>query len=334
MNGRILVGGGTGFVGKEVVSLFERLDYEVLVISRKKKSFLLNRKEISSSNIRMDLFKDAEPQKLNTRSWIDIEEDGLPSGTVAVINSAGQNVLDPLRRWSPGFKQNVYNSRVNTNYLLAKTIAKSKVKPKAFVHMSGVGFYPPGNSEQDENSEGGKHDFLARLVTDWEKAAQLPPEISTRVVSLRSGVVLGRNGGLVQQTMLPFFFGLGGSMGAGSQLMPWIHVKDLASLIAHCVHSDCSGVYNAVAPHTITNKQFVKAYAKELRRPAIIPLPEFVLKAVFGAERASIITQSQNVQPKRTLDSGFNFSYPTIEEAAEEFGHLMYVDPDALEKER
>ena len=73
-----------------------------------------------------------------------IQEDGLPSGTVAVINTAGQNVLDPLRRWSPGFKQNVYNSRVNTNHLLAKAIAKSKVKPKAFVHMSGVGFYPPG----------------------------------------------------------------------------------------------------------------------------------------------------------------------------------------------
>lgn len=331
MNGRIVVGGGTGFIGKEVVSLFERLDYEVLVISRKKKA-----KASENWQVKLEILtdRDEEPLDQNTRSWIDIEEDGLPSGTVAVVNTAGQNVLDPLRRWSPGFKQNVYNSRVNTNHLLAKAIARSKVKPKAFVHMSGVGFYPPGLSVQDENSDGGKHDFLAKLVTDWERAAQLPPEVPTRVVSLRSGVVLGRNGGLVQQTILPFFLGVGGSMGAGSQLMPWIHVKDLASLIAHSVFSECSGVYNAVAPQTVTNKQFVKAFASEMGRPAIIPLPEFVLKAVFGAERASIITQSQNVQPTRTLESGFNFSYPTIKEAAEEFAHLMYIDPDAIENEK
>eukprot|EP00092_Neocalanus_flemingeri_P077634 GFUD01096445.1.p1 GENE.GFUD01096445.1~~GFUD01096445.1.p1 ORF type:complete len:316 (-),score=91.03 GFUD01096445.1:54-1001(-) len=315
MNGRIVVGGGTGFIGKEVVSLFERLDYEVLVISRKKKA-----KASENWQVKLEILtdRDEEPLNQNTRSWIDIEEDGLPSGTVAVVNTAGQNVLDPLRRWSPGFKQNVYNSRVNTNHLLAKAIARSKVKPKAFVHMSGVGFYPPGLSVQDENSDGGKHDFLAKLVTDWERAAQLPPEVPTRVVSLRSGVVLG----------------VGGSMGAGSQLMPWIHVKDLASLIAHCVFSECSGVYNAVAPQTVTNKQFVKAFAREMGRPAIIPLPEFVLKAVFGAERASIITQSQNVQPTRTLESGFNFSYPTIKEAAEEFAHIMYIDPDAIENEK
>lgn len=320
MKGRILVGGGTGFIGQEVVGLFEKLGYEVIIISRGEKTSILDGKFSW-----FQLLKDADPPpRQNLKTWIDIEKDGLPSGTVAVVNTAGQNVLDPLRRWSPEFRQNVYNSRVNTNYILAKAIIRSKVKPKAFVHMSGVGFYPPGPGVQDESSEGGKHDFLAKLVTDWERAAQLPPEIPTRVVSLRSGVVLGRNGGLVQQTIHPFFLGLGGRMGSGSQNMPWIHVKDLSSLIAcTSVFSESSGVYNAVAPQTITNKQFVKAYAKEMGRPAIIPLPEFVLKAVFGAERASIITQSQNVQPKRTLDAGFDFSYPTIQEAAEEFAHLM-----------
>jgi len=327
MSGRtILVGGGTGFIGREVVKLFEKLDYNIMIISRKKKG---TSGGLAKHVLSMETWNDETYNKNHdTMSWIDIEEDGLPLGTVAVVNTAGQNVLDPLRRWSPGFRQNVYNSRVNTNHLLAKAIARSKVKPKAFVHMSGVGFYPPGPEIQDESSEGGHHDFLARLVTDWERAAQLPPEIPTRVVSLRSGVVLGRNGGLVQQTIFPFYFGLGGSMGSGSQIMPWIHVKDLAGLIAHSVFSDCSGVYNAVAPQTITNKQFVKAYAKEMLRPAIIPLPEFVMKAVFGAERASIITQSQNVQPKRTLESGFHFNYPTIQEAAEEFAHLMYEDLD------
>jgi len=315
MNGRILVGGGTGFIGKELVGLFERLDYEVIVISRKKSA-----RERQRS---LELIRDTKLFRKNTKTWIDIEEEGLPWGTVAVINVAGQNVLDPFRRWSPGFRQNVYNSRVNTNFVLAKAISRSKEKPRVFAHMSGVGFYPPGPQAQNEYSQGGKHDFFSKLVTDWERAALLQPSDTTRVVSLRSGVVLGRKGGLVQQTMLPFLMGLGGTMGSGNQIMPWIHIKDLTSLIAYCVLNDCSGVYNAVAPEIITNKQFVKAYAKELGRPAIIPLPTFALNAIFGSERASIITQSQTIKPMRTLESGFSFKYPTIKEAAEEFAHFI-----------
>jgi len=328
MKGRILVGGGTGFVGREVVKLFERLDYEVIVISRK---ITPSRSQEFVKNL---IFKDEEPVRNNTKTWVDIEEYGLPPGTVGVVNTAGQNVLDPLKRWTPGFKQNVYNSRVNTNYLLAKAISKSNDKPRAFVHISGVGFYPPGPDVHDESSDGGKHDFLARLVTDWEKAAQLPPDIPSRVVSLRSGVVLGRTGGMVQQTILPFSLGLGGTMGSGHQVMPWIHVKDLARLVAHCVFTPCSGVYNAVAPQVITNKEFVTAYARELSRPAVIPVPGMAIRAIFGAERANLITQCQTVQPRRTLESGFTFSYPTISEAAEEFAHFMYEDPDSLQKEK
>ena len=163
------------------------------------------------------------------------------------------------------------------------------------------------------------------------------------MVSLRSGVVLGRQGGLVEQTIIPFSLGLGGRMGSGNQVMPWIHVKDLASLVVYCViNKNCSGVYNAVSPHPTTNTDFVKAYARELNRPAIIPVPEFVFKAVFGSERANIITQSQvknspvqffseifpvqTVLPRRTLESGFSYTYPTIVEAAEEFAHFMYED--------
>jgi len=330
MNGRILVGGGTGFIGREIVKAFERLDYEVVVISRKKKDISSSgkRKKLHQNFfINFDTFQDKQQPRSNTQTWYDIEEFGLPSGTVAVVNTAGQNLLDPLRRWSPGFRQDVYNSRINTNYLLAKAIAKSKEKPKAFIHMSGVGYYPTGHDVHDESSEGGKHDFLARLVTDWEKAALLPQGDSTRVVSLRSGVVLGRQGGLVEQTIIPFSLGLGGRMGSGNQVMPWIHVKDLASLVVHCVsNKNCSGVYNAVSPHPTTNTDFVKAYARELNRPAIIPVPEFVFKSVFGSERANIITQSQTVLPRRTLESGFSYTYPTIVEAAEEFAHFMYED--------
>ena len=156
-----------------------------------------------------------------------------------------------------------------TNKVLAKAIEQARVPPLAFVSMSGVAFYPPsteGSSPHTEESPGGDHDFMARLARDWEKAAVLPTSVETRCVQLRSGVVLGRTGGMVQQTILPFFFGLGGRMGSGQQAMPWIHVKDLADLTVHCLESpSCSGVYNAVAPEVVTNNQFVKAFAGALK---------------------------------------------------------------------
>ena len=156
-----------------------------------------------------------------------------------------------------------------TNKVLAKAIEQARVPPLAFVSMSGVAYYPPsteGSPPHTEESSGGEHDFMARLARDWEQAAVLPTTVDTRCVQLRSGVVLGRTGGMVQQTILPFFFGLGGRMGSGQQAMPWIHVQDLADLSVHCLEShNCSGVYNAVAPDIVTNSQFVKAFAGALK---------------------------------------------------------------------
>jgi len=322
VGGRVLVGGGTGFVGGAVVRALERRGYEAIIISRSaqpKKNW---------ANISEETNK-----KLRRVTWKDIEADGLPSGTVGVVNTAGQNVLDPLRRWSDKLQKELYESRVMTNKVLAKAIEASRVPPLAFVSMSGVAYYPPsteGSPPHTEESPGGEHDFMARLARDWEQAAVLPSTVETRCVQLRSGVVLGRTGGMVQQTILPFFFGLGGRMGSGQQAMPWIHVKDLAELSVHCLESPtCSGVYNAVAPDIVTNSQFVKAFAGALNRPAFFPAPEFVFNLIFGKERASIVTQSQVVQPVRTLESGFEYQFPTIGEACEEFAHLMYLDPDA-----
>lgn len=328
MAGRVLVAGGTGFVGREVVATLERLNYEVIVVSRTGKtgpgrstwgSFLFRSK--------------GEVLPQNRISWSELENRGLPAGTVAVVNAAGQNVLDPFRRWNPAFQRDVYESRVNTNKMLAKAVSEAEVKPLALVTMSGVGFYPAGGEEGEgmtEDSPGGSHNFLARLVVDWEAAAMLPPEVNTRVVRIRSGVVLGRQGGMIQQLFLPFYLGLGGIMGRGSQVMPWIHVKDVARLVVHSIQSShCEGVYNAVAPQVTTNRQFVKTFARNLWRPAIFPTPAFVFNLVFGPERAAMITDSQVVRPRRTLESGFEFHYPNVDEACQEFSHLFYTDPDS-----
>jgi len=310
MSGRVLVAGGSGFVGKQVVQALELAGYHVDIVSRKP--------------------KELKGIRNNAISWEAVKEDGLPKGTVGVVNTAGENVLNPLRRWNDQFKKEVYDSRIMTSRVLSEAVVKAKVPPLAFISMSGVGFYPPSlkGEKWEEESKGGDG-WMTGLVKDWEEASTLPSTVVTRSIQLRSGVVLGRRGGMVQQTILPFFLGLGGRMGAGSQIMPWIHVKDVAGLILHSLtNANCRGVYNAVAPSSTTNLQFVKAFGKTLRRPAIFPLPAFVFETVFGPERASMITDSQLVFPKRTLDSGYKFLYPTVEEASEEFAHLYYVDSD------
>ena len=202
------------------------------------------------------------------------------------VQSSEENIFFMFCRWSDKLQKELYESRydelslrsipfslviprVLSNKVLAKAIEQARVPPLAFVSMSGVAYYPPsteGSPPHTEESSGGEHDFMARLARDWEQAAVLPSTVDTRCVQLRSGVVLGRTGGMVQQTILPFFFGLGGRMGSGQQAMPWIHVQDLADLSVHCLEShNCSGVYNAVAPDIVTNSQFVKAFAGALK---------------------------------------------------------------------
>lgn len=195
------------------------------------------------------------PQRL---TWQDIKTFGIPNNTVALVNVAGQNVLDPTRRWTPGFKQNVWNSRVKTTETLSKEIMKAYEKPLVFVTISGVGVYKPSQDAiYCESSIEKEFDFLSKLCIEWEKAAKLPLEVNCRQVTIRSGVVLGRKGGMVQQIYLPFCLGLGGPMGSGNQYLPWIHIEDLTRLILFAIETEhVTGILNGVAPQTITNKQF------------------------------------------------------------------------------
>ncbi|XP_018020702.1 epimerase family protein SDR39U1 [Hyalella azteca] len=161
--GKIVVGGGSGFIGSAITSKLQKKGYDVVVVSRKPGAWRI--------------------------TWEELCTSGLPSTCVAVVNVAGQNVLDPMRRWTPGFKQNVWASRVETTRYLAEAIRKTAVKPKVFVSMSGVGYYPPGTgAEFDEASAGGDFDFLSRLCADWEAAARLPDVPDVRTVSVRTAI--------------------------------------------------------------------------------------------------------------------------------------------------
>lgn len=204
------------------------------------------------------------PQRM---SWQDVQNMGLPAGTTAVVNLAGQNVLDLKQRWTAGFKQNVWNSRVNTTAALAKAVTEAVKKPDVFISISGVGIYRPcEGAEYTEESRNEEYDFLSKLCHEWEAAAKIPSDINVRQVIIRSGVVLGRRGGMVKQLYLPFYLGLGGPVLPGDQFLPWIHVNDLTRLILFAIENDkIRGILNGVAPQTITNKVFTNVSIKLLK---------------------------------------------------------------------
>jgi uncharacterized protein (TIGR01777 family) len=288
--GTVVIGGGTGFIGRSLVAALRDIGSQVYVVSRM-----------------------PGPQTL---SWGDVAKDGLPQGTSVVINVAGQNVLDPMRRWTPGFQQNVYSSRINTTKFLASAIERSDSPPKVFVTISGVGFYEASPSQEYTEDMTGGDDFFARLCKEWEAAAQLDPSVSTRRVTIRSGIVLGNSGGLIQQIYLPFFLGLGGKMASGLQPMPWIHIEDMVRLFMFAVEEEkVEGPVNGVAPQLVTNLEFTKALGRAFWRPTVIPLPESIIRLAFGPERAAMMTTGQKVIPAKAQRLGFTYNYPDINSA-------------------
>lgn len=294
----VVIGGGTGFIGKRLAKTLLADGYDVTIISRMPGIKRIN--------------------------WHDLEKVGLPEGTSAVVNLAGQNVLDPTRRWTPGFKQNVWNSRINTTAACARAIERATVKPRIFVNISGVSHYPDGAQENSEESKTTEFDFMSRLCHEWEKASNLSDNSTCRVVRIRSGVVIGREGGMIKSLIVPFWFGLGGPIGDGSHNLPWIHVQDLCNLIKFSIEKpEVSGVLNGVAPEIITNYQFSKAFASALFRPALIPLPEFALNLIFNQERAVLLTKGAKVVPTKVQKLGFHYQYPDIRSACKDVARLF-----------
>nr|XP_033780545.1 epimerase family protein SDR39U1 isoform X2 [Geotrypetes seraphini] len=288
---RVLVGGGTGFVGRNLARLLKSNGHEVTVISRK-----------------------PGPGRI---TWQEIPSKGLPPCD-AVINLAGENIMNPLQRWTDKFKKEVTNSRVETNRVLARAIASAEKPPEAWLVVTGISFYAPSETaEYDEDSTGGDFNFFSRLVRACEAAARIPGDSAaaevTREAVVRSGFVLGREGGAFPSMLLPFRLGLGGPIGSGCQYLPWIHVADLAGIIAHVLESkNVTGILNGVAPSFDTNKDFARALGAALNRPALLPLPAFMVNAVFGSERGEMLLEGVKVLPRRTLESGYRYAFPEL----------------------
>jgi uncharacterized protein (TIGR01777 family) len=183
--------------------------------------------------------------------------------------------------------------------------------PAVLITASAVGYYGSCGDEILSESAVPAEDFLGRVAIEWEREAQAAGTFGVRVATLRIAMVLGRDGGALQQMLLPFRLGIGGRIGSGKQWMSWIHIEDLVSLIDFALRNPIRGVLNACAPNPVRNEEFTRELARALHRPAILPVPVFALKLLFG-EMAEIIYASQRVVPKVALDAGFRFQFPAV----------------------
>lgn len=295
---RVAVTGGTGFVGRALVkALLERGD-EVTVVSRKGTA-------------------SASPRnaKLHHMTWDELAASPQRlEGTDMIVNLAGESIN---QRWTEASKQRVLQSRIVAAARIAKLVTELNTKPEAVINASGISAY--GNSLTatfTEDSPMKVTDFLSGVVEQWEKAADSIPV--KRLVKLRVGVVLNRTGGAFPLMSLPHRLFAGGRLGSGSQWLSWIHLEDLVRLILFCMdHREIEGPVNASAPKPVTNDRFGRALGKAFGRPHWLPTPAFLLKAVLG-EMSSLLLEGQRALPRKALENGFAFKYPTIESAMKE----------------
>lgn len=226
-----------------------------------------------------------------------------------VVNLAGEPLVG---RWTRKRLQAITESRVQLTERLVHAMRYAEHQPSVFVSGSAVGYYGDRGDEVLTEASAPADDALARLCRDWERAALAAEPAGTRVVLLRTGIVLGREGGALARLVLPFRLGLGGPIGSGRQYMPWIHLHDHVEMIAAALTDGrFSGPLNVASPTPVTNREFARAFGRALHRPAFLPLPGFVLKLALG-EASSVLLSGQRAVPTTALNLGFVFEYPEI----------------------
>ncbi|MGH1438510.1 MAG: TIGR01777 family oxidoreductase [Cellvibrionaceae bacterium] len=289
----ILVTGGTGFIGQPLVEL---------LLARGENLTLLCR----NFNKAKAMFGD-RVNLVGSLTNIALEAD-------AVINLAGEPIVD--KRWSDQRKQVLKDSRIGVTSELIEWIKQSANKPTILISGSAIGYY--GNYPEDKQvTEINKPRscFASELCQEWEATALEAESLGVRVCLVRTGIVLAAHGGALKRMLLPFKMGLGGRIGNGEQWFSWIHLQDMLSLLLFLLDNDrIRGAVNATAAHPVTNDVFSKQLASALNRPALLPMPEFMAKLLFG-EASELLLEGQKVVPKKLLDHGFKFEYAQVSTA-------------------
>ncbi len=296
---KILISGATGLVGTHLIPTLIARGQEVVKLVRKSPK--------AADEIQWDAekgFSDEEKAKLENFE--------------AVVHLAGDNVASS--NWNEAKKRSIRDSRVVGTKILVEALKTLKNPPKVFVSASAEGFYgrTTGDAILTEDSPPGEG-FLAEVCQAWEAQAK-KAEAYARVVCLRIGVVLTKDGGAIEKMLTPFKLGVGGVIGSGKQWMPWISIDDMIGIIHFVLEHEISGSLNSTAPNPVTNYEFTKTFGKFLHRPTIFPIPEFAIKLMFGEMGETLLLKGARVTPKRLLEAGYKFKFETLEEA---LGHLL-----------
>jgi uncharacterized protein (TIGR01777 family) len=235
------------------------------------------------------------------------------SGFDAIIHLAGETVVG---RWTADKKAKIRDSRVTSTRNLVHALTTMPKRPRVFITASAIGYYGDRDDEPLNEMSTSGAGFLADVCRKWEAAAKPAADAGIRVVQLRTGVVLSREGGALRKMLLPFRMGVGGKLGSGRQWMSWIHIQDWVGAVQHILKNDLlQGPVNLVAPKPVTNAEFTKTLASVLRRPAIFPVPALAAKLAFGEMAEDVLLASQRVEPARLVTSGYPFQYSELEKA-------------------
>lgn len=309
---RILIAGGTGFIGKAFVNHRLKKGDSITVLGRNTGKI----KSVFSTH-----------PSINVMSWNDLNAEGSNAllNFDAVINLCGENIA---RFWSEKVKQRLINSRVIPTRTLATLCSQLGKNAPLLINANGIGIYglqktlpddlPPPMDEDTPIVEKQKTDFLSTLGCEWENATNIAKNSGCRVVLARFGVVLGKDAVMLKGLRIPFLFGLGGSFGSGDQPFGWIALEDLLRALDFIIeHKSLSGPINLVSPNTVKQKEFAKAFAQTLHRPCFLKYPELILRLLLFNNQMldEIILNGQHVIPKRLLESGFKFEYPDLQTA-------------------
>lgn len=302
---KVAITGATGFVGTRLVERLHQQGDRVLVLTR------------NSERARRYFPASAYPN-LEIVGYTPLQSGDWQQsirGCDGVVNLAGAPIAD--ERWTPERKREIIDSRKIGTEKIVEAIAIANPKPSVLVNSSAIGYY--GSSETavfDETSPAGD-DFLAEVCQAWEAAAQKVKDSGTRLVVLRSGIVLG-NGGAIAKMLLPFRLFAGGPLGSGQQWFSWIHRDDMVALILKALKDPAmAGVFNATAPNPVRMAQLCQTLGEVMHRPSWLPVPPFALEVLLG-DAAKVVLEGQQVLPKRTLESGFEYQYSTVKPALEE----------------
>jgi uncharacterized protein (TIGR01777 family) len=237
-------------------------------------------------------------------------------GADAVVNLAGQTIAS---RWTTAQKDGIRRSRIEGTRALVAAVERAERRPTVLLSASGVGYYGPRGDEEVAEDAAPGDDFLANVCRDWEAEARRAEPLGVRVAVIRTGVVLGRDGGALPRLMLPFRLFVGGPIGSGGQGFPWIHRRDVVNLYRWALEdASVDGPLNAAGPQSLTNRQFCQILGRAMGRPCWLPAPAFALKLLLGEMAEALLLTGQRAIPRRTEQLGFRFTFTTAEAALQD----------------